>query len=107
MFGIRLFFTITEMPVGVEGSVGRCIGFLGDLVRGVEGDPGCGGGGDFIREGVGGPFRVRDGDSGRGGGGGDFGGGGGGDVVGGGGGGGLGGWGLLLVALVSWILVGV
>ena len=91
MFGIRLFFTITEMPVGVEGSVGCCICFLGDLVRGVGGDLGCGGGGDFIREGVVGPFRVRECDSGCAGGGGDFG----------GGGGDLGGWGLLLVALVS------
>ena len=97
MLGIRLFFTITEMPVGVKGPLGCRIGFFGDLFRGIGGDLGCGGGGDFIREGVGGPFRVREGDSGCGGGGGDFG----------GGGGHFGGWGLLLVALVSWLLVGV
>ena len=64
--------------MGLERSVVRCTDFLGDLVRGVGGDPGggggCGGGGDFIRRGVDGPFRGRSGDSGRegGGGGGDF-----------------------------------
>ena len=67
---------------------------MGALVRGVVGDLGCGGGGDFIREGVGGLFPAREGDSGCGGGGGDFG----------GSGGDLGGWGLLLVALVLWPL---
>ena len=92
MFGIRPFFTTTEISVGSEGSVGRGIDFLGELVRGVAGD--FGGGGDFIREGVGGPFRALEGDSGRGGGGGDFG----------GGGGDLGGRGLLLIALVLWLL---
>ena len=96
MFGIRPLFTVTEVSAGLERSLGCCVGVLGDLVRRGDGDP-DGRGGDFIREGVGGPFRAREGDSGCGGGGGDFG----------GGGGDLGGWGLLLVALVSWLLVGV
>ncbi len=89
--------------MGLERSVGRRTALLGDLVRGGGGDSGersgreVGGGGDFIRRGVAGPFRGRSGDSGRGGGGGgDF-----------GAGGDLGGRGLLLVALVLWDLVGV
>ncbi len=80
--------------MGVERSAGRSVGFLGERVRTGGGDFGCGGDG---REGVGCPFCLRKGDSGCGGGGGDFG----------GDGGDLGGWGLRLVALVSWILVGV
>ena len=94
MFGIRPFFTVTEISEGLERSAGRCADLLGDLVRGGGGDP-SGGGGDFICRGVDGPLRECLGDSGRGGGGGgEF-----------GGGGDLGGRGLLLVALVSWILV--
>ena len=74
MFGIRLFSTVTETSVGLERSVGRRILLSGDS---VGGSLDFWGGGDFICEGVGGPFRAREGDSSCGGGGGDFGGGGG------------------------------